>query len=259
MELQPSVEDRMKVYEKKSKTYINPEGLIVMRLDGKGFSKYTSKLKRPFDEGLIEDMNEMACFLCSEIQGAILAYVQSDEISIFIWNKGKSESQIWFKGAVQKMTSISASWASAKFNQLRMLRACSDDSLSAEKIKSFRLAAFDSRVFEVPDEKELLNCFIWRQKDFKRNSISAVAREYLSKSLEFVDTRQMVSMLEEKGISWENDYPQDQKYGRMIVKEQYEKDGAIRNRWIAKSAVIFWESKELFREMLGLTVKETFL
>lgn len=233
---------RMKSYEALAKSFVTSDGLIMMRLDGKKFSKYTSKFKRPFDEGFIEDMNELAKFLCSNIQGAILGYVQSDEISIFIWNKGKTESQIWFNGEIDKMESISASWAGGEFNRLRLLRECSskeDNKLSLEEIQNFKFAAFDSRVFELPNEQEIVNYFIWRQKDFIRNSISTVGRTYLKTNLEYKTSLDIKEMLLENGIDW-NNFPQDQKYGRFIFKETYDllmNDVIVkRNRWVATAA-----------------------
>ena len=116
-----SMEDRMKSYEKKSRSFVNPEGLIVMRIDGKNFSKYTSKLKRPFDTEFMEDMNETAAFLCSEIQGAIMAYVQSDEISLLLTDFDKITTDAWFDGNIQKVVSVSAAMAAAFFNNVNVL------------------------------------------------------------------------------------------------------------------------------------------
>ena len=79
-------------------------------------------LEKPFDEGLIDDMAETARFLCGEIQGAKCAYVQSDEISILLTDFDKLNTDAWFDYQVQKRTSVAASMASAKFNQLRLAR-----------------------------------------------------------------------------------------------------------------------------------------
>ena len=76
---------RMKVnYESRSRNFLTRRVPVIMRLDGKAFHTYTRGLDKPFDEGLIEDMQQTAIHLCQNIQGAKCAYVQSDEISILI-------------------------------------------------------------------------------------------------------------------------------------------------------------------------------
>lgn len=62
---------------------------IIIRLDGKSFHTFTKDLKKPFDTSFIGWMNETAIYLCENIQGAMIAYVQSDEISILINNYKK--------------------------------------------------------------------------------------------------------------------------------------------------------------------------
>ena len=79
-------------------------------------------MKKPFDEGLIEDMEATTKFLCENIQGVKLGYCQSDEISLLLTDYETLDTQAWFDYNVQKMTSISASMATAKFNQLRLQR-----------------------------------------------------------------------------------------------------------------------------------------
>lgn len=93
-----------------------------MRCDGKAFHTYTKNLNKPFDEGLIEDMQQTAIYLCQNIQGAKCAYVQSDEISILITDYDTLTTDAWFDYEVQKMTSISSGIAVGKFSQLRFLR-----------------------------------------------------------------------------------------------------------------------------------------
>ena len=255
-----SLGDKMKALEQANKKFVDSQGLIMMRLDGKGFSKYTKGFERPFDHEFMEDMNETAKFLCKEIQGAIVAYVQSDEITIFIWNKDKDGAQTWFEGNVSKMESLSASMAAAKFNQLRMARATSDyggdlrvPMLSKENIMSFKLATFDSRVWQVNSFEEVLETFIWRQRDFKINSVSAVAQCHFSHNeLESKGTTERLQMLQSKGVLWENCLPEE-KYGRLISKIKVEsqlKDGTVfeRSTWIAEPAYIIHLEQEKFSE-----------
>src|ERR1035437_9992165 len=133
--------DRIKeFYEDRTKTFLNRKTITIIRLDGKGFSKFTKNLKKPFDDGFSDDMNAAAVYLCENIQGAKFAYTQSDEISVVLTDTDTLESDAWFDYNVQKMVSIAASFATAKFNQLRLFRE--------QNNPEYKLAAFDARVFQ---------------------------------------------------------------------------------------------------------------
>ena len=229
-------------YESRSRTFLTRRTPVIMRLDGKAFHTYTKHLVKPFDEGLIEDMAATALFLCSEIQGAKVAYVQSDEISILITDFDKLTTSAWFDYNVQKMTSISASLASAKFNSLRLQRVFKemeklgrfsspmliDDpnaimfvrDMYEVNINTQDLAYFDSRVFNVPKE-EVANYFLARQKDAVKNSIAMLAQSlYSHKELHGKNQSDMQELSFQKGHNW-NDLHWSKKRGSTIVKKTY--------------------------------------
>jgi len=198
--------NRMKsYYENRTKTFLPRRTYTIIRIDGKAFHSYTRGLVKPFDDKLMSDMNDTAKYLCSNIQGAKLAFVQSDEISILLTDFDTFTTDAWFDGNVQKMVSVSASLATAKFNQLR----------------PDKIALFDSRVFTVPTSAEVANFFIWRQQDTVRNSISSLAQSlYSAKELHGKNTSQMQDMCIAKGQNW-NNLPVMCKRGRLIIKIVY--------------------------------------
>lgn len=227
------VSDRIKdYYEDRTKTFLMRRMITIIRLDGKGFSKWTKNLKKPFDEGFTDDMIETAKYLCENIQGAKFAYAQSDEISIVLTDFDNLESQAWFDYNVQKMTSIAASMATAKFNQLRLIRFAKnnidpyrstwasvlDGTMDADEINDFKIAMFDARVFQVPTVDEMVNTMIWRQQDATRNSVSMAAYEICGHSATMnMSGSEKQEMLFEKGVNW-NDYPVKFKRGTVIRK-----------------------------------------
>lgn len=227
--------DRMKsYYEDRTRYNLPRRTFTIIRIDGKAFHTYTKGLKRPFDHDLIDDMNSTTKFLCENIQGAKIGYVQSDEISILLTDFDKIGTDAWFDGNIQKMVSISASLATSEFNQLRTERFLKsqikdyvtghsydpdlvnfDFSLVLSKLKT---AHFDARAFTIPSEEEVINYFIWRQQDATRNSISSVAQSlYSHKELTGKSTDEMQEMIFQKAQNW-NDYPIGQKRGRAVVK-----------------------------------------
>ena len=111
--------NRMKDYEQRTRIKLPRRTNTIIRMDGKAFHTYTKGLDRPFDENLMYDMNATTQFLCENIQGAKIGYVQSDEISILLTDFDKLTTDAWFDYNVQKMVSVSASLATGKFNERR--------------------------------------------------------------------------------------------------------------------------------------------
>ena len=230
-----SLGDRMKeFYENRTRNFLPRRTYTIIRVDGKAFHSYTRGLVRPFDEKLVNDMDETACYMCKNIQGAKFAFVQSDEISILLTDFEGLTTDAWFDGNIQKMASISASLATAKFNELR----------------PNKIALFDSRVFTIPSDIEVENYFIWRQQDTTRNSISSVAQSMFShRELENKNTDQMQEMCFQKGVNW-NDFSAKLKRGRLIVKQNYEKDGATRSKWVSVEPPIFTQEREMLKVLI---------
>jgi len=225
----------------------------MIRLDGKAFHTYTRGFDRPFDEGLIDAMNRTAQYLCANIQGCVLAYVQSDEITLVLTDFAKPTSDAWFQGNIQKIASISASMATGMFHEVR------------HSAGDFRKAFFDSRVWFLADPFEVENTLIWRQKDATRNSIQLVAQSlYSHKELHNKNTSQLQEMIFQKGINW-NDYPAGKKRGRLVKKVYFEvlpnpldetKDwqsqATTRSRWDVVDPPVFTKDRNFLREIIPL-------
>lgn len=55
-------------------------------------------------------------YLCENIQGCVLGYTQSDEVTLILVDYKKLTSSAWFDYEVQKICSIAASMATMAFN-----------------------------------------------------------------------------------------------------------------------------------------------
>ena len=204
--------DRMKRYEGVTKSYLMPKTPAIIRIDGKAFHTWTKGLDRPFDELFYACMSNTAKELVNAIQGATIAYGQSDEISILLKDYATYETDAWFGGNVQKIASISASIATAVFNKTAV-------TLGIDRGKT---AFFDARVFTLPTH-EVTNYFIWRQKDFHRNSIQAVGQHFLGhKAMQGKSTQDVVDALREleDPVDWYNDYDSVYKRGYAYIRGQ---------------------------------------
>ena len=234
--LKDALGDRMKEYEDITRYKLPRKSLVLGRIDGNAFHTYTKGLKRPFDQDLINDMDSTAIYLCQELQNVKFAFVQSDEISLFMREDGR-DTQSWFNNVLQKMGSIGASKATTEFNRRRLMRdmelifkasikTISDNEFSIVQrgqniIENFKMAEFDARFWTVPSAIEVYNYFLWRQRDAEKNSISAAAQSlYSHKELEGKNGLVKQEMMWQKGVNW-NDYPAGQKRGRFIEKRTY--------------------------------------
>jgi tRNA(His) 5'-end guanylyltransferase len=216
--------NRMKTfYEEIPKTKLMRRTPVVIRIDGKAFHTFTRGFKRPFDDILIKTMQETAKYLCENIQGCQLAYVQSDEISLLLIDYQRFETSAWFDYEMQKMCSISASMATMAFNKIFRdtvgelhIKGALEKEYSCILYKAAQKGAmFDSRVFNIPRE-EATNYFYWRQLDASRNSIQMVGQANFShKELQHKSCNDMT----QKGINW-NDFPAYQKRGSCVVRNK---------------------------------------
>lgn len=266
--------DRMKdFYEDRTRYKLARRTNTIIRIDGKAFHTYTKGLNRPFDEGLIKDMNSTTKFLCQNIQGAKFGYVQSDEISILITDYDDITTHAWFDGNLQKMASIAASLATSEFNRLRMYRKFFENEvdpqeygqtaydMSISDIFSIKLAQFDARVFQIPSQEEVINYFIWRQQDATRNSIISVAQSlYSTKELHGVKTTEMQELIFQKGINW-NDFTPREKRGSIIRKfpvvMQNGDTTYTRGKWMAdENTPIFTQDKSYLKFLMPRSIDD---
>lgn len=273
MSTKDSLGDRMKEnYEDRTRILLPRRTNIIIRIDGKAFHSYTKGLDRPIDNGLTEDMNLTTKYLCENIQGAKFGYVQSDEISIWTTDYDDLQTDAWFDNNLQKMCSISASLATAKFNQLRLFRSFDEienfalnerkedpdasiwTGFGSERVAKIKLATFDARVFIVPELEEVVNYFVWRQQDATRNSISMAAQSSFShKQLQGKSSSQMQDMLMiEKGINW-NDYPIGFRRGRSVIKEAREDQElkVVRRKWEIVDPPIFTQDRDFIKNRIS--------
>ena len=259
---------RMKeYYEQVPKTRLVRRMPVAIRLDGKAFHTFTRGFKKPFDEILMKSMQETMKKLCESIQGCVLGYHQSDEITLILVDYKKLNSSAWFDYEVQKMCSIASSMCTLYFNQIfrtnvNQAFAGKSGSELGDYHKTMCMARdkgamFDARCFNIPKE-EVANLIYWRQLDATRNSIQMVGQANFShKELQNKSCNQIQDMLMvEKNINW-NDFPTAQKRGSCCIKSEtctvfakVEEDGNIttgateRPRWFIDDNIPIFKGED---------------
>lgn len=215
-----TLEKRMLYYRGLTDYKLLPNAPVILMLDGRAFSKFCKRFTKPYDEKFIGMMNETAQYLCENIEGCKFAYVQSDEISLYVTDTENENSESWFGYRLVKMLSIVASLATAKFNQLLTIERLNNGLSSISNLKNEKLIEFDCKVWNVPTLNDVFAWFLYRQIDCIRNSKQMAAQTYIPhEELTGLHTDQQIAKLKElKGIDW-FEYSDDKKFGRFIYKE----------------------------------------
>lgn len=209
------IEALMRKNESLAEQYILPENFIIIRLDGKGFTKLTKEklsLEKPFDEKFSEVMTATTKHLFNIGFKVLYGYTQSDEISLLIHKDDDT-----FGRKVRKFNSVLAGEASAFFS-LQFQEVC----------------VFDCRTLAFPNQEMLLDYFCWRQEDAHRNSLSAYCYWTLrnngfnsaqaTEKIEKLSQADKNELLFQYGINY-NTLPSWQKRGIGIYNKEVSKAG----------------------------------
>ena len=227
MGIHDALGDRMKEnYENRQRFYLVRRTPVIMRLDGRAFHTLTRKhCEKPFCNTFQESMVHGAKQCLKMISGARCAYVQSDEVSILISDFDKLTTDAWFDYNVQKMVSVSASRMALSFSR-----------------RFGQEGEFDCRVFNIP-LAEVTNYFVYRQKDWLRNSIIMCSLSVFSpKQLHKKRQTDMHDMLHGVGKNWATDLDSKWKNGVFIVKKESE--------WVETGDVVFTQDRDAIETLL---------
>lgn len=257
----------MKGYEFQSRTSLLKRTPVIIRLDGKAFHTFTKGLDKPFDKEFIEIMQNTMLNLCENIQGCVLGYTQSDEITLILVDYKELDTCAWFDNEIQKIVSVSSSMATLFFNkelykeyelydghllrQFTISRFSEIDDrtlINRGMLLSSKLfkATFDSRAFNLPKE-EVCNNLIWRQQDATRNSINSLAQSlYSHKELQGISCKDIQNkMLIEKNVNW-NNLETKLKRGSCAIKDD-------NGKWFIDNEIpIFTENRDYIDKLIFL-------
>ena len=244
------LDERMKRYEYVTRHYLMCRTPVIVRIDGKAFHTFTRGMKKPFDHIFMKSMQDTMKYLCENVQGCVLGYTQSDEISLLLVDYENLESCAWFDNNLSKIISITSSMASAYFNiifRYNVENCCYDMKGSAEyrtllRQKTKDLTVFDSRAFNLQKE-EVNNYFVWRQQDAIKNAIQMIGRAYLThKELENKNGKDIIDMLDSIGVNYHS-FLTCEKRGSCCIKTE--------QGWVIdKEIPIFKDNKDYIEKLV---------
>lgn len=148
-----------------------PSNFIVVRIDGRGFSKLCKKyhFAKPNDRRAIDLMNSAAVEVVRSFQDVVLAYGQSDEYS-FVFGEG---TQIWERRSAKLATSVASLFTAEyvmQWNDPKFFGGNAEE--GKEKVELTRpFPSFDGRCVCYPKKKILRDYLAWRQADCHINNL----------------------------------------------------------------------------------------
>lgn len=210
-----SLGDRCKKLEAAEASRRAMRGLpLLARLDGRAFHTFTRDLERPYDLGMSTMMIETTRYLVHHMN-ALVGYTQSDEITLAWYEASQSTSDYAFDGRFQKLASVLAGMASARFYKLL---------LEHLPHKAEETPHFDCRVWQVPTLQDAVDVFVWREDDATKNSITmAACAHYPDAELEGKHSGEKQELLWQKGVNW-NDYPAFFKRGTYLARRTSQRE-----------------------------------
>jgi tRNA(His) 5'-end guanylyltransferase len=241
-----SLAERQKSYEKPYDYTLTKNLPLIIRVNGRSFTKLTKKLNKPFDTKLDSIFNLTTLYTLSELQNCVFAYSFSDEVTFII---NSSTDEYWYNNRIQKIISVVSSLFTLTF-----YKYCLAHELD------FNDPVFDARIFALPSVEEVINNLIWRQNDCLNKSLMATSIFHLQEKL---GMQKCYALLENKtnkekqdllikycGINFEDNYPSEFYLGNIYSKNESIINGSLKTKWISAPAPNFVLEKKVLEELI---------
>lgn len=230
-EMEP-LDIRMKNYEVEIRA--NKDLPLIAYIKCHNFKIWSQAFKKPYDGRISSAMVSLTEDLIKEFS-AVTGYTCHNEITL-VFSLNSVGSNYMHNGKLVKLASLLAGYASAQFNKhiIKECTSCKESEIFAPKV-----AYFSAKVNNVPDTAEALNNILWRSKvNCKRNSVSIMARHFLSKNvIQGMKTHEMINKMKEIGIDYEK-CPGWFKHGVMVKKQNCLKVSTEKGYYVRRKKLI---------------------
>lgn len=198
-----------------------PETYIVIRVDGKGFHKFSAhyEFDKPNDLRALQVMNRAALSLVHQFPDIQMAYGDSDEYS-FLLRKSCS----LFERREMKLITTFASFMSVNY-MLQWNKEFPEKQISEERIPTF-----DARAVVYPNKEIIRDYFSWRQVDCHINNLynttywnlilkgGLTGKEAENRLIGTLSSDKNEILFKEFGINYNNE-PEMFKKGTILVRD----------------------------------------
>lgn len=224
------LKDRIERYQSVTDYKLLDRVPIIICVNGRGFSKVTQLLDKPYCPKFAECILSTTLRLCSDVEGALFAYQHNDEIVIVARNDQTNDTSPWYDNKLQKICSVTSAIATMHFN----------DCATAVKLNVTGDPVFTSQVFAVPTIGEAVNTIIYKQQQNFHTSIQfACLYELINKydkntikdMMSGLSVDEKVSLLSQETNVDFNEYPLSFRRGVAVYKVPKVTGDSTRNKW----------------------------
>lgn len=159
--LNNNLKNRILGYENAADIQLLPKLPLIITVNGRGFSKTSSVLDKPYCEKFANCLYDTMLKLMVEIDGAVFGYCFNDEIAIIARNDQNIDTNPWYDNKAQKIASAVSSIASLHFNNCTKI----------EELDLIGDPVFIAKAFVVPNITEAINTMVLKQQYAIQGSI----------------------------------------------------------------------------------------
>jgi tRNA(His) 5'-end guanylyltransferase len=189
----------------------------LIRLDGSSFHTFLIGIQKPFDDRITQAMIQTTKDLLFKFKPTT-AYTFSDEISL-VFPPTETPEPHQYNGRIQKLASLTAGYASARFNH--HLRNSNWQEPLKSKMESGQ-AFFDSRVC-IASKTLITENIFWRSnQDCFRNAISQISiSKYSHNQVNGKSIKKQLEVLGNDGVDVFEKFDLKYLFGTFVKREKY--------------------------------------
>lgn len=226
-----------------------PKLPLIITINGRGFSKISALLEKPYSEKLAQCFHSTLLKLVQEIDGAIFGYSFNDEITIIARNDQNPETSPWYDNNIQKIVSVVSSIATSHFNNCAL----------AVELELMGEAIFYTSVYAVPNISDAISVVLHKQQQSLQNSVYCAClyellnkfdKNYIKEILAGTTIDDKINLLsQECGVNY-NDYPASFRRGVACYRSpkivNFEGESLIKNKWILNKELPLLTKEHVF-------------
>lgn len=243
-----SLKQRQLEYENSYSYKIIPRIPVIIKIDGRSFSRVTKQTTKPFCHKTMALLSDTMLSLAKQIDGVVFGYQYSDKIILVLRNDRSLDEDPWFGNYIQKQVSAASSLATYEF--MSKLWGMNDPPVLEGSI------TFTASVFGLPSTKEVINNLIYRQFRCLQNVINesiytVLVDQYGSQAKTILEQKTMderKNILDEYGFDFDS-LPLAYRHGSGVylgpALVQTSQGQITRQKWIVDfNLPLFTDSKE---------------
>ncbi len=220
-------------YENMNFNFLKRSDMAAVAVSGEDFDSYTANFQKPYDNIFLTAMNRTLEYLCSSIPTCVFGYTKEFELYVFFEAPENFESPSWFNYDTNKISTLSASMATLKYNETfnktaRSYVMSGDNFDETRKFTAMQAyvsaiesgALFTAKCFNI--KKEQIPDYIYLlQKQTLENSIRKMGSAYFDEeSLKGKTSSEIQFMVFDRNGTNFDSYPAAFKHGSACVKNR---------------------------------------